>query len=101
MFESYEIKNNLKRPIMDFIFERRNNTYNLRSFQEFLTNRIRTRKMGLGNLSERFAQLFSILPEILRRINSLVQFKKSLRKWYCFDCPCRLCRLHLPNIWFL
>ena len=30
----YKIKNNLNPPIMNFIFERRNNTYNLRNFQE-------------------------------------------------------------------
>ena len=31
------------------MFERRNNTYNLRNFQEFATKRKRTVKMGLEN----------------------------------------------------
>ena len=31
MVEIYEIKNNLNPLIMDFMFERRNNTYNLRN----------------------------------------------------------------------
>ena len=34
MVDVYKIKNNLNPPIMNFIFERRNNTYNLRNFQE-------------------------------------------------------------------
>ena len=41
-----KIKNNLNPPIMDFMFERRNNTYN-RNFQDFATKRKRTVKMSL------------------------------------------------------
>ena len=101
MIEIYKMKNNLNPPIMDNMFERRNNTYNLRNFQEFATKRKRTVKMGLETLNYRSPQLWSILPENLRQINSLVQFKESVRKWVCIDCPCRLCKLYLPNIGFL
>ena len=34
-------------PIMDFMFEKRNNTHNLRNFQKFATKRKRTVKMGI------------------------------------------------------
>ena len=47
MVEIYKIKNNLNPQIVDFIFEGKNNTYNLSSFQEFVTKRKRTVKMGL------------------------------------------------------
>ena len=101
MIEIYKMKNNLNPPIMDNMFERRNNTYNLRNFQEFATKRKRTVKMGLETLNYRSPQLWSILPENLRQINLLVQFKESVRKWVCIYCPCRLCKLYLPNIGFL
>ena len=101
MAEIYKIKNNLNPPVMDFIFERRNNTYNLRNFQEFAMKRKRTVKMGLETLKYRPPQLWSILPENLKQINSPVQLKESIRKWDCIDCPCRLCKLYLPNIGFL
>ena len=35
--EVYIIKNNLNASNMDFIFERRNNTYNLKNFKGFVT----------------------------------------------------------------
>ena len=101
MAEIYKVKNNLNPPVMDFIFERRNNTYNLRNFQEFAMKRKRTVKMGLETLKYRSLQLWSILPENLKQINSPVQLKESIRKWDCIDCPCRLCKLYLPNIGFL
>ena len=47
MVEIYKIKNNVNPPLMDFMFERRNNTYNLRNFREFPTERKRTVKMSL------------------------------------------------------
>ena len=75
---------------MDFMFERRNNTNDLRSFQEFATKRKKTLKMGLENVNYRSPQLWSILPENVRQINSLVQFKESVRKKDCIGCPCRL-----------
>ena len=46
-----KIKNNLNPPIMDFKFERSNNTYNLGSFQEFATKKKRTLKMDLETLN--------------------------------------------------
>ena len=95
------MKNNLNSPIMDFMFERRNNMYNLRDFQEFATKRKRTVKMGLETLNYRSPQLWAILPENVRQINSLVQVKDSVRTWVCIDCPCRLCKFYLPNIGFL
>ena len=51
MFEIYNIKNNLNPPIMGFMFEKRNNTYNLRNFQEFATKRKRTVKVDLETIS--------------------------------------------------
>ena len=49
MVEIYKIKNNLNLPIIDFIFESRNNTYNLRNLQEVATKRKRTVRIGLEN----------------------------------------------------
>ena len=62
MVEIYKIKNNLNPPVMNFMFERRNNAYNLRNFQEFAMKRKRPVKMGLEILNYRSPQLRSILP---------------------------------------
>ena len=101
MVEIYKIKNKLNPPIMGFMFERRNNTYNFINFPEFATKRKRTVKMDLETLNYRSPQLLSILPENLRQVNSLGQFKESVRKKDYIDCPCRLCKLYLSNIGFL
>ena len=51
MVEIYKIKKNLSLPIMDFMFEKRNNTYNLRNFREHATKRKRIVKMGIETLN--------------------------------------------------
>ena len=68
MIEIYKMKNNLNPPMMVNMFERRNNTYNVRNFQEFATKRKGTVKMGLETLNRRSPPLWSILPENLRQI---------------------------------
>ena len=39
MIEIFKTKNELAPPIMDWMFERRNEPYNLRNFQEFVTEK--------------------------------------------------------------
>ena len=75
MIEIYKIKNNLNPPIMDFMFQRRNNTYNLRDFQEFVTKRKRPTKMGLEALNYRSPLLWTILPE---KLTHWFNLKKTL-----------------------
>ena len=93
---------------MGSILKRRNNTYNVRNFQEFETGRKRTVYFGLETISYRSRQLWSLLPEHIRqfilnslKLNSIDQFKISVRQWVCNSCPCRLCKVYLQNIGFL
>ena len=69
---------------MESILKGRNNTYNVRNFQEFETERKRTVYFGLKTISYRSPQLWSLLP---RQLKSLDQFKRSVRQWVCNTCP--------------
>jgi len=101
MIEIFKIKNELAPPIMENMFERRSTNYNLRNFQEFLTERKKTVNYGLETLSYRAPQLWSLLPESIKQLDSLECFKKRIKDWVCKDCPCRLCASYLQNIGFL
>ena len=72
------------------MLNRRISTYNLRNFQEFITDRKKTIWYGLKTLSYRYLQLWSLLPEVLKETNSLSQLKRNIRQWICNDCPRRL-----------
>ena len=101
LIEIYKIKKDFAPPIMESILKGRNNTYNVRNFQEFETERKRTVYFGLEKISYRSPQLWSPLPEHMRQLNSLDQFKRSVRQWVCYIGPCRLCKVYLQNVGFL
>ena len=86
---------------MDSMFERRNEPYNLRNFQKFLTQKKRIVHYGLQALSYRSPQLWSLLPENIKEVESLEIFKREVKNWICDDCSCRLCKPYLQNIVFL
>ena len=60
LIEVFKTKNGLAPPIMESILNMRFNTYNLRNFQEFATERKRTIYYGLETLSYRYPQLWSL-----------------------------------------
>ena len=71
LIEVFKLKMNFPRPIMESMLNRRISTYNLRNFQEFITDRKKTIWYGLKTLSYRYLQLWSLLPEVLKETNSL------------------------------
>ena len=54
LIEIFKIKKGFAPPIMESIFKERNNTYNVRNFQEFEAERKRTVYFGLEVISYRF-----------------------------------------------
>ena len=97
----FKIKNELAPPIMNSMFERRNKSYNLHDFQQFFTEIKITVHYGLETLSYWSPQLWSLLPENIKEIQSFEIFKRKVKNWIFNDCLCRLCKPYLQNIGFL
>ena len=66
--------------VMSCVLKGRNNTYNVRNFQEFETERRRTVYFGLETISYRSLQLWCLLLEHMRQLNSIDQFKRNVRQ---------------------
>ena len=66
LIEAFKMKDGLAPPIMESILNKRFNTYNLRNFQVFATERKRTVWYGLETLSYLYPQLWSLLLESLK-----------------------------------
>ena len=98
MIELYKIKNELAPPIIDSMLNRRNITYNFRNLQEFQSERKRTVFNGLETPSYRAPQLWTLLPEEIKQRNPINLFKSDVKQWICKECPCRLCKVVVPNL---
>ena len=92
--EVFKMKNGVAPPVMQSNLNKRFNTYNIRNFRKFATERKRTVWYGLKTLSYRYSQLWFLLPERLKEMNSVSQFKRNFKHWICRrDCSCRLCKV--------
>ena len=99
--EIFKCMNDLSPPIMEDIFKLRNKPYNLRNWQELETLAKKTILYGIESLSYRGPQLWNLIPMEIRNSESLLIFKKSIKKWNDFKCPCRLCQRYIQNIGFI
>ena len=88
-------------PIMQNLFEVRENKYNLRNFHEIENSVKNTVKCGLETISYRSSALWSLVPQEIKSEISLAAFKLKIKNWQCNECPCRLCRMFVANVGFI
>ena len=101
MKEIYKFTNNLFPPIMDPMFQFRENSYNLRKFQQLVSSAKKTTNMSLETISYRGPKLRNLVPQEIKELAYFLIFKDKIKKWNCTNCPCRLCRTFLANVGFM
>ena len=99
--EMFKIKNGLSNPLLDEIFTVSEPYYDLRSNNNFQTRRVRTVRYGTESLSFLGPKIWNLLPLELKNSESLNVFKARVKSWRPINCPCRLCRLYIPNLGFI
>ena len=101
MKEIYKFTNNLSPPIIDHMFQFRENSYNLKNFQQLASSTEKTTKMGLEKISYRGPQLWNLVPQEIKESASFLICKDKIKKLNCTNCLCRLCRTFLANVGFM
>ena len=96
-----EIQAGLTPPIMSDLFVTRENNYNLRSFQELESPLKRIVKFGTEAISYRRPQIWKLIRERLRALETLNKFKKEIKKWKCDACPCTICKTYIQRVGFI
>jgi len=98
----YKVANGISPEIMKDIFQIRNNTnYNLRYTPTFITGNILSVFNGSESASYLGPKIWEQIPNEIKVINSLAGFKREIRKWKPVNCPCRICKIFIPNLGFL
>ena len=99
--ETYKIINGLSPPITEHFFILRENTHNVRSFQEISNENRKTVKYGIETISNRTPFLWANLPNEYKLATSLHDFKLKIKNWHCDKCVSRLCQNFQQNLGFL
>ena len=99
--EIYKIINNESPPIMKQLFPATNNPYDLRNNNPFISTNVHSVYNGTETISYRGPQIWTLVPDDIKKSKSITEFKKRIRSWKPNDCPCRMCKRYIANIGFI
>ena len=98
--EMYKVKTGIAPLIMNDVFEVSDSHYNLR-FKAWATHNVRTVNNGTETLSFRGPKTWEILPDSIKYVKSLTEFKMKIKTWEPVGCTCRLCQTYIPSLGFI
>ena len=75
--------------------------YNLRNRSQFIIPNMKTVNHGFESLRYLGPKIWETIPSPLKEIDSLKNFKNSIKKWKPQSCPCRLCKIYIQNIGYI
>ena len=98
----YKVVNSMSPAIMNEVFNQRSNShYNLRHTSQFLVNPIHSVYSGNESASYLGPNIWDQIPFEIQNKKSLEGFKREIKKWKATDCPCRTCKIFIPNLGFI
>ena len=99
--EIYKIINNESPPIMKQIFPTSTNPYDLRNVNPFISTNVHSVYNGTETICYRGPQIWTLVPEDIKKSKSCTEFKKRIRSWKPNGCPCRICKIFIANVGFI
>ena len=75
--------------------------YQLRTDEHIKVERIRTTRYGLETPSFIGPKIWKLVPQELKTIENLEEFKKKIKTWVPENCPCRLCKTYIQHVGFI
>ena len=79
--ELFKIKNNLSVTIMNYIFQPRAVSYNLRSQIDFTRPNVNSEHFGISSLRYMAPKVWDMVPNDMKNVNDIETFKNNIRKW--------------------
>ena len=96
--EMYRVFNGMSPEIMNGLFKQRCNSHdNLRHTSQIFVNPIHTVYNGTESASYLWPKIWKEIPSEIRNKKFLEGFKRQIKKWKPTDCPCRICKIFIPN----
>ena len=99
--EMYKVKNNIAPLPFQEIFENQNYSSELRNERCWEVPKVRTVTYGTESIRYRGPATWELIPENIRKSESLIQFKEEIKSWKATNCACRICKIFVPNLGFI
>ena len=101
LIEIYKFCNGLSIQIFRDLFQIRNNRYCLRSNSYLQRTNVQSVYNGENSLSNYAPKMWDLVPMEIKNSASLEIFIRKIRHWKPQCCPCRLCKVFIPNLGFI
>ena len=75
--------------------------YNTRNKRTLNSRNIRTVHFGSETLSHLAPKIWELVPEEIKKLESVASFKNAIKEWKPANCPCRLCRTYIFQVGFV
>ena len=80
----------------------KNPPYNQRSDpNHFKRRNVKTIYDGLSSVKHLAPQIWELVPQSVRKCNTLNEFKPKMKSWYPDHCPCRFCKTSKAQLDFI
>ena len=97
----YKVKQNISPQLMNSIFVKKDNRYNLRSESRWEIRAVKSVYHGTESLSFRGPKTWDILPIDIKNSESLREFILKVKKGKPEGCTCRLCKTYVSDLGFI
>ena len=99
--EIFTVKSRVAPEIMTEIFKFKDHSYDLRKKYCIESRIIKSCKYGSETVSNLGVKLSYILPENVKKTESLQDFKNKIKFWTPLNCPCKLCKTYAANVGYI
>ena len=101
LIEIYKFCKGLSIQIFCDLFQIKNNRYCLRSNSDLQRTNVQSVYNGENSLSSYAPKMWDLVPMEIKSSASLEIFIRKIRHWKPQCCPCRLCKVFIPNLGFI
>ena len=98
--ELYKVLNGLSPDLMK---EKLNDDsgYSTRNKRTFKYRNVTTVRYSADSLAYLAPKIWELVPNEMKNLESLTAFKAAIKKWKTTNCPCRLCKNYILQVWFV
>ena len=99
--EIYKVVLGISLPLLNEVFVPRQCSYELRGNSFLERRRVKSVRYGTESISSFAPKIWEILPNERKDSDTLQIFIAKIKKWVPVECPCRLCKIYLPQVGFI
>ena len=99
--EIYKVMQGISPPLLNEVFVPRQCNYELRGNNFLERRKVKSMRYGTESISSLAPKIWEILPNEIKDSDTLQIFKAKIKNWVSVECPCRLCKIYLPQVKFI